>query len=155
MNHYLTSKFKGEEFLPGPLMDNIMTMFEDQWNISDLEHVRNQLEEVKNKYSAAYESKTLHEQQQARLFYAIEAVWAVEHKTFIDTILKETTEHLMQPRKDWLSTALINNEAIKQAAVEDPKAEQKRHDLKERLSRMNQCMEELRFMRGSGASKKP
>ena len=88
----------------------------------------------KKAFAADFEAKSLHQQQQQRLFHAVKALWAVEHKTFVDYILKETVEHLMLPRDAWIANALFTNEKIKQAAVEDPDMEKKRQELKDKLS---------------------
>merc|ERR1712113_254363 len=103
-------------------------------------------QQSKERWSNQFQEKGLHEQQQQRLFHAVEAAFAVEKKTFTDYILKETTEHLIDPRNHWVATALFSNANIKAAAVEDPKTEQQRRELKEKLDRMNQCMLVLREM---------
>ena len=86
----------------------------------------NELTAAKERWASSFGMKSLHDQQQQRLFNAVQAVWAVEHKTFIDCILKETNEHLLQAQQDWLSTELFLNENIKSAACEDSKLVKKR-----------------------------
>ena len=160
LNHYLTAKFGAEEILPQGLAEEIVvslkrkldadvknhTPWANHTDAENREALNETLKIAKKRFSVSYGAKTLYEQQQQRLFHAVKAVWAVEHKTFIDYILKETVEHLMQPRDAWLATALFTNEKIKHAAVEDPAMEQTRQELKERLACMHKCTFELQRM---------
>merc|ERR1712224_298241 len=109
-NHYLTSKFKGEEALPNELVDDFLSNVdfdaegagdeeaESEWTPDTIKsYLKRKLEAAKDRWSTKFSQSTTHEQQQERLFYAVKAVWAVEHKTFTDYILKETNEHLLAP----------------------------------------------------------
>jgi len=156
VNHYLTRKFKAEEALPQELIADVIGLVKPE--IYDLYSYSSSaagtfekslgalLEQAKERWSTQFQQKSLHEQQQQRLFHAVEAVFAVEKKTFTDYILKETTEHLIDPRNHWVATALFSNANIKDAAVEDPKTEQQRREFKEKLERMEQCTLVLRNM---------
>ena len=70
---------------------------------------------AKERWSAKFVQSSVHEQQQERLFCAVKTVWAMEHKTFTDYILKETNEHLIEPRKQWMATTLCSKSEIKDA----------------------------------------
>mmetsp|Transcript_7297 Transcript_7297/g.13536 ORF Transcript_7297/g.13536 Transcript_7297/m.13536 type:complete len:627 (-) Transcript_7297:69-1949(-) len=153
VNHYLTSKFKSEEALPADLIEELMTRLE-KTRSEAMDHIflkpdeiRKEINSAKERWSIGFGAKGLHEQQQQRLFHAVQAVWAVEHKTFTDCILKETTENLMRERARWVSTALFTNHKIKEAAVEDPAHQQKRQDLKDKRERMEKCLVELQSMK--------
>jgi len=164
-NHYLTSKFKGEEALPDALVADFLTSVRNDFG-ADVQamnvnthltietYLQQQLTSAKERWSLKFAQSTTHEQQQERLFCAVKAVWAVEHKTFTDYILKETNEHLIAPRNRWMSTILCSKPEIKAAAVEDPAIQKKRQDLKDTLERMKQCMCELRSMQSSGTGSK-
>mmetsp|Transcript_14631 Transcript_14631/g.25910 ORF Transcript_14631/g.25910 Transcript_14631/m.25910 type:complete len:628 (-) Transcript_14631:71-1954(-) len=154
VNHYLTSKFKGEEALPDELIEDLMSQVAKKINSSNAEDyaisakdIRTEIAFAKERWSVRFGAKGLHEQQQQRLFHAVKAVWTVEHKTFIDYILKETTENLMRERARWVSTALFTNHKIKEAAAEDPAHQQKRQDLKDKRERMEKCLVELQSMK--------
>ena len=148
INHYLTSKFLQNEVLPGELIDDFVKMMKDSWEAKafDEEGVRNNLKNAKERWGISFAQRSLHEQQQQRLFHAVQAVWAVEHKTFVDYILKETIEVLMLPRGPWLSS-FFGNEAILNGASEDPKVGRRRAELREVLHRMEQCKAEARALR--------
>ena len=111
------------------------------------ELLKEEICKAKDRWVIMFARKSLHEQQQYRLFDAIKAQWAVEHKTFIDCVLKETRETLMKPSLEWF-TRLPSSE-VKSAAVEDREQKDKRDDLKHQLERMHNCMHELKQM-GSG-----
>ena len=117
-----------------------------------LDMVRVSLVEAKSRWVNAFDNSSLHVQQQHRLYHAVKAVWAVEHKTFVDYILKETNEHLLQPRDFWVLSGMHRNEVISQAAVEDPATEAKRQNLKDTLERMKQCIEEIKGLKSQQAS---
>mmetsp|Transcript_27758 Transcript_27758/g.73639 ORF Transcript_27758/g.73639 Transcript_27758/m.73639 type:complete len:639 (-) Transcript_27758:131-2047(-) len=167
-NHYLTSKFKGEEALPDDMVEDFLASVRKDIGInaqafdaqtlnlgfdSTVEtYLRSKLASAKERWSSQFAESTVHEQQQHRLFCAVKAVWEVEHKTFIDYILKETNEHLIAPRNRWISTTLCSNAEIKAAAVEDPATKKKRQDFKDTVHRMEQCMCELRSMQSPGIS---
>jgi len=72
-------------------------------------------------------------------------------KTFNDYILKETTEHLIDPRNHWVATALCSNTNIIDAAVEDHETEQQRRELKDKVQRMERCMSVLRSLQSRDA----
>ena len=113
MNHYLTSKFKAEEVLPDDLMDSIVALIATiSIHATNQPHVLQKLTTLKEQWATKFAAKSLHEQQQQRLFHAVKAVWAVEHKTFIDCIMKETTELLLAPTHEWVTTELFTNESI-------------------------------------------
>lgn len=159
VNHYLTCKFKGEEALPQELIDDVISLVKPQIgslysNSTTFEQtMRSLLGQAKERWSTQFQQKSLHEQQQQRLFHAVEAVFDVEKKTFTDYILKETTEHLVDPRNHWVATALFSNTSIKDAAVEDSATERQRQELKDKLQRMEECMMELRKMQSHDATK--
>lgn len=161
MNHYFTSKYKAEEALPEELIQDLFDSnsegLYDRLEPCMASHnefgkrLREELIDAKERWSTKFAEKTLYEQQQQRFFWAVRATWAVEHKTFTDYILKETTQNLLEPRNRW-SASLFSNEKIKAAAVEDPSTKQERQALKEYLDRMNQCMDEVRNLQSDGAS---
>jgi len=70
----------------------------------------------------------------------------VEHKTFIDCILKETTENLLQQRYHWVSSTLLTDGQIKEAAVENTADRKRRQELKDKKERMEKCLAELKSM---------
>ena len=119
MNHFLTSKFKADEVLPDDLMDSIVTklmtmdptFFTTKYT-TNRPHIVQQLTALKEQWTTQFAAKSLHEQQQQHLFHAIKAVWVVEHKTFVDSIMKETTELLLAPTHEWVTSELFTNKSI-------------------------------------------
>jgi len=118
-NHYLTAKFKGEEALPGALLEDFLasskvaSLFGEikagriYTESQTIDALRSGIESARDRWSTQFQAKSLHEQQQERLFCAVKALWHVEHKTFVDYVLKETTEHFLAPSNQWMKTTLM------------------------------------------------
>eukprot|EP00933_Yihiella_yeosuensis_P007639 TRINITY_DN11276_c0_g1_i1.p1 TRINITY_DN11276_c0_g1~~TRINITY_DN11276_c0_g1_i1.p1 ORF type:complete len:708 (+),score=161.25 TRINITY_DN11276_c0_g1_i1:82-2205(+) len=162
VNHYLTSVFKGEEALPEDLIEMASAMCAEKSQtrsifMTDKAQIQQVLQEAKERWSAQFQKKSLHQQQQLRLFHAVKACWTVEHKTFTDYILKETREQLLEPHHRWI-LSIRSNTNILEAASEAPSIEKYRQDLKDKLGRLSGCKRRLSIMKddcvGSSWSKR-
>merc|ERR1711964_780964 len=94
MNHYLTSKFSEElVVLPNDVLEHAMRNFTKEdydcpgnkgytrsYNAMK-ESFKKRMVEAREMWAKTYGAKTLHEQQQHRLFAAVKAAWAVEKKS--------------------------------------------------------------------------
>jgi hypothetical protein len=103
--------------------------------------LRNELRAARERWN---DNKKVHD-----VFSAIEIVWAVEHKKFIEYVFEETKENLLNSRCHWVTTKMFDNIRIRDAAAEDPLQQQRRQQLKKTKDRMEKCMNELQAMRSN------
>merc|ERR1712032_420016 len=90
-----------------------------------------------------YNKSSLFEQQRHRIFNAVIALWTVEHKTFIDIVLKVTRDTVIKRREEWLRFEIHQNKRIMESAVEDPDAAVKRMQLKQDIADLEVSLQEL------------
>eukprot|EP00961_Rhodomonas_salina_P026397 356391-Rhodomonas_salina.1 len=72
--------------------------------------VREYLQREREAYVARYEAKGLFDQQKERLHSAVLAVWAVEQKTFVDIVLKQTRDVIIKRREEWIHHEIYGND---------------------------------------------
>ena len=79
------------------------------------------------------------------LFAAVKAVWTVEKKTVTDLVMKACRDSILKPRENWVQTALLTDQQIKDAAVGESSVTSKRDHLNETIAAMK---ESLRILHG-------
>merc|ERR1712129_185737 len=90
-----------------------------------------------------YEQSGLFDQQRCCIFDAVKALWTVEHKTFIDVVLKVTRDAVIKRREDWIHFDIHQHKTIIENAVEDPDTAAMRERLKKDLANLEDCLQEL------------
>eukprot|EP00811_Abedinium_folium_P003656 NODE_13363_length_1170_cov_4.484180.p1 GENE.NODE_13363_length_1170_cov_4.484180~~NODE_13363_length_1170_cov_4.484180.p1 ORF type:complete len:348 (+),score=22.15 NODE_13363_length_1170_cov_4.484180:1-1044(+) len=169
VNHYFTAKFSVERAFPEECIDKfIQSLQESDWSsllgmagrsvpfgaacssdtrISPLDtvraNIRTKLESQKACFEKRFEAMSLHEQQQDRLFDAVKALWSVEHKSYIDIVLKDLRASILVPYEQWIRAELLIDEEISKNAVENQETRTHRQHWKDVLTKMRRCAEEL------------
>lgn len=142
MNHYLTAKYGEEIVLPDEIINEFLmrlTIKDGYVEGTTKEDIKGYLIEAREKWAKSYGAKTLHLQQQHRLFIAVKAAFCVEKKTLTDVILKKTTSFLKEKREHWINMQLLMDQEIQKHAKEDVKTENKRNDLIKTIRDMKNC----------------
>eukprot|EP00929_Paragymnodinium_shiwhaense_P102947 TRINITY_DN66202_c0_g1_i1.p1 TRINITY_DN66202_c0_g1~~TRINITY_DN66202_c0_g1_i1.p1 ORF type:complete len:677 (+),score=123.39 TRINITY_DN66202_c0_g1_i1:108-2033(+) len=109
--------------------------------ISD--RIRAYLAQERDIWVKRHESSDLFEQQKVRLLDAVSAVWAVEHKTFVDVVMKETRDTIIDRRALWIQHEIYGNSHILANATEEKELADQRESLQKRISVMQDCLREL------------
>merc|ERR1712176_984605 len=129
-NHYLTAKYAETMTIPESVKDEFVgdisrTDLRNMYNSGTIGEARlsikKKLDVQLEKYFKEFAQKSLHQQQQQRVFAAVKAHWSVEKKTFLDCILKVSRDIIIKKREEWISASLLTNENILKYASESIK----------------------------------
>ena len=158
MNHYLTSKFRESLVLPETVLDKFVVDatdcvekyrgFKTVSSDNIALQIKKLLENAVVAHSAAFEKKTLEEQQLERIVAAVKANWAVSHKNFIDNVHDCVNRCMNDGVKNWLGL-FMTLEPVRKFASEPRAVEEKRSKAKKQRISMNECIEELDKWSGS------
>jgi len=171
-NHYLESKYCADMLVPEEIIKEFcdklchedlfnkvlvisktgnaqeLCYFEKSKDVKPIEFVRETMKKklltVRAEWAKEFGAKSLAEQQKRRLFAAVKAAWAVEKKTFVDIVLKETRDEILEKRKEWIERDLLLAPEIQLHAREDDAIIAERERLRGEIDRMQRCILELR-----------
>merc|ERR1712217_638986 len=151
MNHYLTAKFQTDTLLPEQCLARLIAGMEKQQqngygqstpSTMNAQQITQRWKEVRAAMEKEYEQKAVHEQQRERVFLAVKAQWSVEHKTFIDNILKTVRDQVVHGKKRFAQDMCLD-ENLRKNAVEDTSTQERRVRAKTTIQKLRDCLREI------------
>ena len=95
--------------------------------------------------SQKFKRQSLEEQSKKRIVASVKANWAVALKNLGDNILESIKNNILSEKEKWFTETLMNDDEIRNLAAEDPRLVKKRKLVKERLKKMLECKDILRY----------
>lgn len=160
VNHYMETKYAGEVVLPDELVDEFLKSLKD----SDFQgapatpkrapvhhtpdqvraNLKKALLRLRDAWASDFARKTLDEQQAVRIFATVKSAFAVEVKTFVDMVLKDTRDCVLKQRERWIEREMLLDEQIRAHAREDAATQKRRADLLVLVENLNSASQHLK-----------
>lgn len=146
---YQAIDIDGVQFITDPIYQATETDPIYQATPTDIDKIKKTLEERLRKARTIVVERRkkadLHTRQKEELHDVVLGHWQVEHKTFVDDIMKEIRENVLMPYQEWVTkTVTPQNQELIEQALEDSSIVAERRRLKDLIKNMQECEERLK-----------
>ena len=164
MNHYLTSKYHEKLVLPDELLETIQERLTAEvlgvrwcddskkyqagkkYEAYSIDSVREKIAEVITSAAEEHEEDfnrmPIDDQHKRRVLAAIEANWAVAHKSFGDNVLADLLNTVSAPTAAWVKRVTLSD-GFRACAAEDQRTGKDRDECRARIEAMTDCLSKL------------